>query len=122
MNSQLAHQLSREKPRYKTKSGLLVVRTQDNEIPPYHVIDISTGGFSFRYLGKKLPSSEFEQVSLYYENKLILDSIWVKPVSDDLLRDNLVPVRRRSVRFDLLSSEQEKKLESFIRQYTEISD
>jgi len=81
-------------------------------------MDISEGGLSFRYLGKKLKRSEIKKVSLYHNDKLIVEDIPIGAISDYRLQDNLIPVRRGSIIFKDLTPEQQKKLEKFIQEYT----
>lgn len=97
----------------------LVLIDQGPESLPYHIMDISEGGLSFRYLGQKLKKSGVSHISLYHEHELIVDDIPIQAISDYRLRDNLVPVRRGSVRFADLDLEKQQRLETFIRSFTE---
>jgi hypothetical protein len=117
MEGPLKYQPERTHPRHKAMHRALVLVTQGPEALPYHIIDISAGGLAFRYLGQKLKRSEITRISLYHDFDLILDEIPVKPVSDFQLRDNLVPVRRGSLCFESLNSEQRSQLERFIEKY-----
>ena len=118
MKSQPTYQTIREHHRLTAKQRALVLFPQEEDALPYHIIDISEGGLSFRYLGKKLKHSEIDKVSLYHEYKLIVDTIPVEPVSDYRLRNNLVPVRRSSIRFSALNREQKRNLYVFIQENT----
>ncbi len=122
MESQPAYQPIREHPRFKAKQRALVLLPQGEDALPYHIIDISQGGLSFRYLGRKLKHSEIDRISLYHEYDLIVDSLPVTTVSDSRLQDNLVPVRRGSIRFHNLNPEQRDRLATFIQQHTETSN
>ncbi len=119
MESQPTFQPVREHQRFKAKQRALVLFPHGEDALPYHIIDISEGGLSFRYLGKKLKGSEIDKINLYHEYDLLVDSLPVETVSDFRLRDNLVPVRRGSIIFGELNSEQKSKLALFIRQYAE---
>lgn len=119
MESSLKYQPERMHPRYKAMHRALVLVTQGPEALPYHIIDISEGGLSFRYLGQKLKRTEIWKISLYHNFDLVVDDLPVKPVSDYRLRDNLVPVRRGSLCFESLSSEQRSQLERFIENYSD---
>lgn len=121
MKSQLSYQSSREHRRFKANHRAMAIHPEGPEAIPYHVIDISKGGLSYRYLGKKIHPANAEKINLYCEHELIIASIPVVPVSDYRLRDNLVPVRRRSFRFGVLSREQQSQLEIFLQNYTEDS-
>ncbi len=104
--------------RFTAKNRALVV-FKGSEILPYHIVDISKSGLSFRYLGNKLEYSRISKVSLYYDFKLIVDSIPVEAVSDYQLKDGLVPIRRGSVFFKKMSDEQQLDLALFVEIYTE---
>ncbi|HEY5674220.1 MAG TPA: PilZ domain-containing protein [Malonomonas sp.] len=121
MESQPTYQPIRMHQRFKAKQRALVLLPQGEDALPYHIIDISQGGLSFRYLGKKLKHSEIDRISLYHEYDLIVDSLPVTTVSDSRLHDNLVPVRRGSICFNNLSADQQSKLATFIQQHTEVS-
>ena len=105
--------------RYKAKQRALVLLTHGEEALPCHIIDISTGGLSFRYLGRKIKSAEINKISLYHEFDLIVDSLPATAVSDSRLHDNLVPVRRGSISFSNLNPDQQHKLACYIQQHTE---
>ncbi len=118
MESRLEYSPIREKQRFQAVDRALVLIERGPESLPYHIMDISEGGLSFRYLGQKLRRSDIKDLSLYHNHELIVDKLPVKSVSDYRLKDNLVPVRRGSVRFGSLSEEQLLKLKTFIRFYT----
>lgn len=119
MESRYQYSPARENQRFQAVNRALVLIDRGPESLPYHIMDISEGGLSFRYLGQKLGRSDIKELSLYHNHELIVDKLPVKSVSDYRLRDNLVPVRRGSVRFAPLSPEQQQKLQKFIRFYTE---
>jgi hypothetical protein len=111
-------QLTRVCPRFKALQRALVL-PQGGEALPYHIIDISDGGLSFRYIGKKIKNTQITPVSLYHGEALIVGDLPAKVVSDLKLRDDFVPVRRGSLCFGSLSIEQRDKLSTFIEQFTE---
>ena len=119
MESRLKYQPAREYQRFKAAHRALVLIDTGPEALPYHIMDISESGLSFRYLGQKLKRSEVKEVSLYHDFELIVESIPVRAVSDLRLQDNLVPVRRGSIAFKDLTPEQRGQLERFIQSYTE---
>ncbi len=119
MESRLKYQPARGYQRFKATHRALILINQGPESLPYHIMDISEGGLSYRYLGKKLKRSEIREVSLYHNFELILDAVPVRTVSDYRLRDNLVPIRRGSLYFKDLTEEQRSRLERFIRDFTE---
>jgi len=119
MESRIKYQPAREHQRFKAVHRALVLIDKGPESLPYHIMDISENGLSFRYLGQKLKRSEVKEISLYHDFELIVEKIPVKTVSDQQLQDNLVPVRRSSLCFKDLDNEQRGQLERFIQNYTE---
>jgi hypothetical protein len=119
MESRYQYSPVRENQRFQAVNRALVLIDRGPESLPYHIMDISEGGLSFRYLGQKLRRTDIKELSLYHNHELIVDNLPVKSVSDYRLRDNLVPVRRGSVRFAPLTDEKLHKLQTFIRFYTE---
>ena len=118
MESRIQYSPVRAHQRFAAMDRALVMISQGPESLPYHIVDISEGGLSFRYLGKKLKRSEIKKVSLYLDYKLIVDDIPINAISDYRLHDNLVPVRRGSIIFKELTDEQLSKLETFIQSFT----
>ncbi|MDA3903375.1 MAG: PilZ domain-containing protein [Desulfuromusa sp.] len=119
MESRIQYSPVRAHQRFSAMDRALVLINQGPESLPYHIMDISEGGLSFRYLGQKLKRSEIKKVSLYHDYKLVVDDIPINTISDYRLRDNLVPVRRGSIIFKELNPEQLSKLETFIQRFTE---
>jgi len=109
----------RESPRFKALPRALVSIPQGPKTRPYHIVDISDSGLSFRYLGESINSTGIFSVSLYHEDDLVVSDLPVKNVSDIGLVDVYVPVRRRSLCFESLSFEQQNKLVNFIEGFTE---
>ncbi len=118
MESRVKYSPVRSHQRFEAMERALVLVNEGPEALPYHIMDISEGGLSFRYLGKKLKRSEIKKVSLYHNDKLIVEDIPINAISDYRLSDNLVPVRRGSIIFKELTPEQLEKLEKFIQEYT----
>ncbi len=118
MDSRIQYSPARENQRFAAMDRALVFIDQGEESLPYHIVDISEGGLSFRYLGKKLKRSEIKKVSLFYDSEMVVDDIPINAISDYRLQDNLVPVRRGSIIFKELTPEQLNKLEEFIKAYT----
>ena len=119
MESRVKYSPVRSYQRFKAMDRALVLVDQGPESLPFHIMDISEGGLSFRYLGQKLRRSEIKKVSLYHDYKLIVDDIPIKAISDYRLRDNIVPIRRGSILFKDLDPEKLSKLETFIREFAE---
>lgn len=119
MESRIQYSPVRQFQRFKAMDRALILIDQGPESLPYHIMDISEGGLSFRYLGQKLRRTNIKKISLYHDHELIVEDLPIRSISDYRLRDNLVPVRRGSVRFAQLEKEKLCKLESFIRSFTE---
>ena len=120
MKNQACYQLpTRDRPRTRAFPRALVFFPQGTEVLPYHIIDISEGGLSFKYLGEKIKRSGTFSVSLYHENELIAENLPAKEASDILLQDGFVPVRRASICLESLSFEQQRRLSTFIQRFTE---
>jgi hypothetical protein len=118
-NKPCYQQATRESPRFKALPRALVSFPQGPETLPYHIVDISDSGLSFRYLGESIKYTGIFSVSLYHEHDLVVSDVPVKDVSDIGLSDGLVPVRRGSLCFESLSFEQQNKLVTFIEGFTE---
>jgi hypothetical protein len=121
MENEPNYPLPRKHPRFKALQRTLVLLPQGPEALPYHIIDISEGGLSFRYLGKKIKPTRISPINLYHEHELIVEALPVKTVSDYQLSEGIVPVRRGSLCFESLSMEQRNKLSSFVEKFTEHS-
>jgi len=119
MESRAKYSPVRSYQRFKAMDRALVLVDQGPESLPFHIMDISEGGLSFRYLGQKLKRSDIKKISLYHDYKLIVDDIPIKAISDYRLLDNIVPIRRRSILFKDLDPEKLSKLETFIREFAE---
>lgn len=119
MESRIQYSPVRQFQRFKAMDRALILIDQGPESLPYHIMDISEGGLSFRYLGQRLKRSKVKKISLYHDHELIVDDLPIQSISDYRLRDNLVPVRRGSVRFAQLDEDKLSKLESYIRSFTE---
>ncbi len=118
MESRIQYSPARAHQRFTAINRALALINQEPESLFYHIVDISEGGLSFRYLGQKLKRSKVNKISLYHNYDLIIEDIPIKTVSDYRLRDSLVPVRRSSVCFKSLSNEQLSRLETFIQNFT----
>ncbi len=119
MESRIQYSPARNHQRFKAIGRALVLIATGPESLPFHIMDISEGGLSFRYLGPKLRRNAAKTVSLYHDHELIAADIPIKAISDYRLSDNLITVRRGSVQFGELSPEQRPMVEKFIRNYTE---
>jgi c-di-GMP-binding flagellar brake protein YcgR len=107
----------RRDPRHKGAKRAFVLVPENSDALPLHIVDISKGGLSYRYLGEK--KFESKKVNLYHESELIAEGIPVKSISDNRLQNNMLPLRRRSLRFEELSPLQNEQIERFIAVFTE---
>ncbi len=121
MESGIQYQPARRHQRFKALHRALVLIDTGPESLPYHIMDISENGLSFRYLGQKLKRPDIKEVSLYHDHEMIVEKIPVQTVSDQRLHDNLIPVRRRSIQFTNINEAQRSQLERFIQNYTDAS-
>ena len=110
----------RKHPRLIARPRAMVLFENDSELQlPYHLIDISKGGLSYRYLGEKIEHKKGLSIRLYYDKDLIVGNLQAKYISDIYLYDYDVPIRRGSLCFETLSLQQQNKLSAFIETYTE---
>ena len=113
-----SYQPFRRYQRFTAKARALVLFPVISQNLPFHIIDICDGGLSFRYLGKRIKTSEMPIINLYYEFEMIVGDLPVKEVYDYQLRDDIVPVRRKSLCFESLSIEQHNRVLFFIELFT----
>lgn len=109
----------REHQRLKALPRALVYFHQTPEQLPYHIIDISMGGLSYRCLGKMIQRGTTCSISLYHENTLIVDNLSAMEVSHILISDDYYQIHRCSLNFKSISDENQKKLSNFIETFTE---
>jgi hypothetical protein len=110
---------SRVHKRFPAKDRALVsIGTESNGLL-YHLIEISTGGLSFRYPGEDILTKGRSELSIILEDNFYVGSLPVEIVSDTLLVKGYIPIRRRSVRFGELSPTQKTQLIDFIKKNTE---
>ena len=109
----------RTNKRFPAKERALVSIRSDSYGMLYHLIEISNGGLSFRYLEEDVLTKSLSELSIVLEDNFYVDSLPVEIVSDTLLVNGYIPVRRRSVRFGELSPRQKTQLIDFIKKNTE---
>ena len=107
----------RRDPRHKGAKRAFVLVPENSDALPLHIVDISKGGLSYRYLGQN--KFEAKSINLYHESELVAEGIPVKSISDNRLQNNMLPLRRGSLRFEELSAVQNEQLERFIAAFTE---
>ncbi|MCB2183722.1 MAG: PilZ domain-containing protein [Desulfobulbaceae bacterium] len=84
-----------------------------NNAIPFHIIDISSNGLSFRYIGNEKWFDDPLSLDIVYDN-LLLKKIPVKTVSDQPITNDFIQTRRHSVQFVNLSQEEIEKINCFI--------
>lgn len=100
-------------PRYSTMERALLAMGQDRE-GVYHLLDISRGGISFRYIGNKCRTAGVDKVDLYHHENLWLGEVPVQSVEDVPLSNGTISYRRCGLRFTELTDQQIERLESFM--------
>lgn len=100
--------------RIPAKERALVYIGSESASMLYHLIDISSGGLSFRYLGGDVLTQDLSELSLVLKDKCYVAALPVETVSDTPLVNSNVTFRRRGVRFGELSSMQKSDLNDFI--------
>jgi len=110
----------REFPRYQAMDRALAMVAEPPTNMPYHIIDISKGGLAFRYLGSKMENCPITEIDLYYNDTLCVKGVPVATVADTWTGSDLTDIRRNSIAFRGLTTEQQEQLELFIQQYTQI--
>jgi hypothetical protein len=99
--------------RFKMKDG--AVALLDCAIP-FHIIDISTHGLSFRYVGLEKWFADPAEIDIVYDD-FCLKNLMVQTVSDLQVSNGFIQTRRHSVVFGELSASQAIQLEQFIMKY-----
>jgi len=105
--------------RVPAKERALVYIGSESDCMLYHLIEISNGGLSFRYIGEDLLTKGLSELSLLMEDNCYVAALPVETVSDTLLVNSNITIRRRSVRFGELSSMQKSQLNDFIKKNSE---
>ncbi|MFZ5571956.1 MAG: PilZ domain-containing protein [Thermodesulfobacteriota bacterium] len=108
----------RKSKRLKVKDDSLVVHGNGSGSIG-QVVDIGHGGIAFHYIGQSHPLDDFLKLSVRQEGRTLqMENIQVKTVSDfEIIYDNpiqQIPLRRRGVKFGILSAQQIKQLETLI--------
>jgi len=101
--------------RFPAKERALVYIVSESDCMPYHLIEISNGGLSFRYLGEDFLTKDLSELNLVMEDKCYVAALPVETVSDTPLENSNVTIRRKGVRFGKLSSIQKSQLDAFIK-------
>ncbi|OGR01084.1 MAG: hypothetical protein A2511_00475 [Deltaproteobacteria bacterium RIFOXYD12_FULL_50_9] len=105
-------------PRFSARERALVTLNGNDLGMPYHMIDISEGGMSFRYLNENPLSLTDQKMDLYLEDELYVGRLPVIVIDDRQVGDEFIPKRRCCVRFGKLSQAQQLQLQTFILCHT----
>ena len=116
---------SREYERFQVHYGVVAALVCETRVKAGLVTDISRGGLSFRYLDhKKEPkwSSHKLKISWNTKKEFYVDSVPCKIASDRSMPTeesySYSPMRKCSVTFGALTSEQMSQVEYFIKNFT----
>jgi c-di-GMP-binding flagellar brake protein YcgR len=104
----------RRHPRFTARERTLVEVTGDEFGLPYHLVDISEGGMSFRYLNASPLPLTGSQMDIYQDAELYVGRLPVTVVADRQLADDTLPKRHCCVRFEKLTQAQQIQLKVFI--------
>ena len=111
------HRQQRKDKRYKTQ-GRTLARISTAPDYLFHIVDISCGGFAFRYLGDNELENVPAELEILIDDKFTLGKLPVQPVSDRPIDYGYIPMRRRSMRFAELTSWQKAELDHFLMNFT----
>lgn len=105
----------RKYTRYRLKDRVLA-RIQPDPTQTYHLIDISMGGMTFRYLGdgRRYQENILSGDLVFEDKNVTLKDFTFEIKSDLLVKDSFIPMRRCGVQFKNVSPEQHDQLEKFI--------
>ena len=109
----------RKYKRYKVRGGLAVVLDPDSPTGD-EIIDIGMGGLTFNCVERGEPLKEKLNIDIYLDNKLYLEKLRVKLVSNIEVGDisfSSKNIRRISVQFLSLTPVQEFDLKALIKSH-----
>lgn len=95
-----------------------LARVSDSPGILFHIIDISSGGLAFRYLGENLSAEFPTELDILFGEKFALGKFPVEPVADSAIDYGYLPMRRKSLRFGELTPWQKAELDHFLAHYT----
>ena len=81
----------------------------------FEIIDISSKGLAFRYIGKEKWFSDLNELDLLYGEDFCLKKFPIISISDYTISKSFIPMRRHSVMFHKLQPHQQDQLQQFIR-------
>ena len=117
----------RKHERHFVELGAFAVFSDDDNVIPGQVVDISMGGIAFFYYDGDEWSNESSDVFKLFGEDFYMENVPLELVSDFMIADENHPIyramghkaegkkiRRRGVKFGKLSNEQKEQLEKFI--------
>lgn len=115
------HQLDRIDKMSKGEIALAVIKS--NPLKMGEIVEISRGGLSFTYIENKNGLSKLNEMDiLFADEDFHLSRLPFKPVKDTVMHKERhfhpLLMRRQTVKFDTLSSNQKSKLEHIIKNFT----
>ncbi len=88
-----------------------------NEQFYYHIVDIGPKGMAFRYYGNESINKKVAEIDIFHNEQQYLANIPIEVMSDILMEDGLLSLRRCGVKFDDISPAQQKQLNEFIEEH-----
>jgi hypothetical protein len=117
---QCSSQERRQAQRYQVEEGVVAVwRAEGAKIGA--VINVSSLGMAFSYISDGKPEKDAPEIDIFIQGTgILIQGLPVNTVSDVVMENaasfSLLSLRRRSVSFKALSSEQQRALQIFISQ------
>jgi hypothetical protein len=109
----------RKYKRYKVRNGLTVVLDSE-ALTGDEILDIGMGGLTFNFVDRGEPLKETFSIDIYLDQKLVLEKLKVKLVSNIEVGDisfSSKNIRRISVQFLSLTPVQEFDLKTLIKSH-----
>ncbi|MFC1523214.1 PilZ domain-containing protein [Thermodesulfobacteriota bacterium] len=119
MNNNTMKAERRSEQRYKLLDHAEVVVSPNTTYMSYQIMNISKSGLAFCLLGEKIKPEHISGLTLFYNQSLYIDSVPVSVVSENQIDNRFLSLRRYGVRFGPLTATQERKLEHFIRDFSQ---
>lgn len=112
--------LTNQRTHARFRAKKLAFAVMVNSAIMFQLIDISTNGLAFVYIGKEKWFDELPELDLlFYGHDFWLKRFPIISISDFTLEKNGVPMRRHGVMFGNLNSAQQEQLHHFIVAYTD---
>jgi hypothetical protein len=115
----------RKHERFSVREGGITLLTPSGPVSTIvgHILDISTGGLSFRYISDEPVSNDISRITIASpESRFYLRDLPMKTVSDFEIAampfGSLSP-RRHSIQFGAMTESQQYELMHFIRSHTD---